>query len=57
MEKITKKEISEMCDELKSALEENIDLDVQLMNLVQLQKKSHYRLSKAREILHFIKII
>ena len=56
MEKISKKEVEEDCQELKLALIETIELDEQMINLVQLQKKARYRLNKAREILHFMKI-
>ena len=56
MEKIDKKGIEEACEDLKSALLETINLDEQMFNLVQLQKKVRYRLNKSREILNFIKI-
>jgi hypothetical protein len=56
MEKISKKQVEEDCQELKLALLETIDLDEQMIELVQAQKKARYRLNKAREIIHFIKI-
>ena len=47
----TQKEIELACENLRDALLETIELDEQMFNLIQLQKKARFS-----EILHFIKI-
>lgn len=56
MDKPSKKSVAEDCEELKNALIETIDLDEEMLNLHQRQIKARYRLLKAREQIHFIKI-
>lgn len=55
-EKLSKKEVESLCQELQSALMENIELDEKMQNIKILQAKAQKRLSLARDAVHFIRI-
>lgn len=57
MEKVSKKEVTEMCKELEDALIENLSLEADMINVADLLRKSHTRLQQIKEKVHFIKII
>jgi hypothetical protein len=47
MEKLTRREIEEACNELQNALFEFLDLDEKETHIKLAKEKAHYRLNKA----------
>ena len=57
MEKVSRKQIEEVCKELEAALLAEIELDEKLQHFKSLQAKAHYRLSKARDEVRNLKVL
>ena len=56
MEKITRKEIEDACEELKSSLISSIELDEKEQNVKLQQTKNHHRLLLAKDSVRALKI-
>jgi hypothetical protein len=56
MEKLTAKQVEEVCTELQEALLETINLDKQSLDIKVKQQKAHKRLSLARDAVRNLKI-